>query len=55
MFTVSQTAINAVIRDIQEMQETGVVPEYVKRFNESRPDWQETEEEQEKQEDKQAA
>jgi hypothetical protein len=45
MFTVSQTAINAVVRDIQEMQQTGVVPDYIQQFYASRPDRQEPEEE----------
>jgi hypothetical protein len=54
MITVSQTAINAVVRDIQAMQETGVVPEYVQQFWASRSE-EETEEEQDEQEDKQAA
>jgi hypothetical protein len=38
MILVSQSAIEAVVRDIKHMQETGEVPEYVQRFWADRSD-----------------
>jgi hypothetical protein len=45
MFTVSQTVLNAVVRDIQEKQEAGVTPDYELRFYAARPEWFDSQEE----------
>jgi hypothetical protein len=37
--------VNAVVLDIQQSQETGVIPEYELRFYAARPEWFDTQEE----------
>jgi hypothetical protein len=46
MFTVSQAAIDLVIRDMQ----TGASDDFVASFFAARPDWQEEDEEEDEQE-----